>query len=93
MLISDIRNGKSNSLVYLFLIMGGVIALGFVKYFFGEGLIGGKELLFLKYILSGNAYADSWDPMYQAALQEMNNPESGLYQTIFFENNVKFQYP
>ncbi len=93
MLISDIRDGKSNALVYLSLILCGVIAIGAVKFFFGEGLIGGRELLFLKYVLSGNAYADSWDPMYRAALQEMNNPASGLYQTTFFENQVKFQYP
>ncbi|HUN49285.1 MAG TPA: glycosyltransferase family 87 protein [Stellaceae bacterium] len=41
----------------------------------------------------GHGWADSWDPMI-AALDWLQTPHEGkLYQAIFFEQQIKFQYP
>ncbi|MEX1034795.1 MAG: hypothetical protein WDZ54_02480 [Sneathiella sp.] len=90
---SDIRDGKFSSLVYLSLIVGGVVLFGFMKDIFGDGLFSGKTISLFEYVLTFDANADSWFPMYQAAVEKLNHPELNLYQTIFFENKIKFQYP
>ncbi len=41
----------------------------------------------------GHGWADSWDPMI-AALDWLQGPHEGkLYQSIFFQQQIKFQYP
>ncbi len=41
----------------------------------------------------GHGWADSWDPMI-AALDWLQRPHEGkLYQSIFFQQQIKFQYP
>ena len=41
----------------------------------------------------GHGWADSWDPML-AALNWLEGPQQGtLYQAIFFQQHIKFQYP
>ncbi len=41
----------------------------------------------------GKAWADSWDPML-AAFDWLKEPHDGtLYQSVFFEEQIKFQYP
>src|SRR5258708_6462929 len=43
--------------------------------------------------LRGHAQHDSWGPM-RAALDEFNaHPEQPLYERLFFDKRVKFQYP
>jgi hypothetical protein len=37
--------------------------------------------------------ADSWDPMHQALPLALSGPDGKLYQVLFFEKKVKFQYP
>lgn len=40
-----------------------------------------------------STYADSWIPM-RRALEVLNGPDRhALYETLFFRNNVRFQYP
>ena len=41
----------------------------------------------------GHGWADSWDPMI-AALDWLQEPHAGkLYESIFFQQQIKFQYP
>jgi hypothetical protein len=41
----------------------------------------------------GHGWADSWDPMI-AALDWLQKPHAGkLYESIFFQQQIKFQYP
>ena len=42
--------------------------------------------------LLGPGWVDSWWPMLKAYHHKVENPKSNLY-TIFFDDNVKFQYP
>ncbi|WP_339635228.1 glycosyltransferase family 87 protein [uncultured Sneathiella sp.] len=89
----DTRGGKFNPLVCLSLILGGVIILGYLSAIIGGSLSDSTPIMSFLHIITFDANADSWFPMYQAALEKVNNPEQGIYQTIFYENQVKFQYP
>src|SRR5258707_536508 len=41
----------------------------------------------------GDAWADSWEPML-AALNWLHMPQHGtLYKSVFFDEQIKFQYP
>ncbi len=46
-------------------------------------------------IIAGNdgSWDDSWGPMYYAAWVRLFEPDSDLYQTVFFGDTIKFQYP
>ncbi len=90
---SDARDGQANSLIYLSLILGGVVALTFLKEIFGGDPLDSMVIQSFEHVFALDAAADSWAPMYLAALEKINNPDVGIYQTIFFENHVKFQYP
>ncbi|WP_214646500.1 glycosyltransferase family 87 protein [Sneathiella litorea] len=38
-------------------------------------------------------YFDSWWPMTEAAVAKLQFPDKGIYESVFFERNIKFQYP
>ncbi|GAK52274.1 putative integral membrane protein [Candidatus Moduliflexus flocculans] len=52
-------------------------------------------LYFTKFFLTSpiHARSDSWQPMYDAFKYAISHPKQPLYQPIFFERGIKFQYP
>ncbi len=52
-----------------------------------------STLGYLRIALSTYAGEDSWMPMLQASLHLETHPELPVYQTVFFQHHVKFQYP
>ena len=69
------------------LIAFGIICDG-VDYFYGNGLAFGELGTILQLIIVDD---DSWWPMYNAAKAHVYG--DGIYQTVFFEDRMKFQYP
>jgi len=44
-------------------------------------------------LLTLDTYGDSWEPMHEALRHRRQHPGRPLYQAVFFENKIKFQYP
>ena len=44
-------------------------------------------------VLTLQSQTDSWMPMYRAVDFFRSTPDAGIYQTVFFEEQTKFQYP
>jgi|TARA_R100000005_G_scaffold69194_3_gene37074 hypothetical protein len=90
---SDIRGGKAGPLAWFVVMMAGLVLLGFLKDIYRDDFPMGEELYLMDFVLTFEANLDSWYPMYKAAFEKMTNPDDGLYQTIFFDQHIKFQYP
>ncbi|MAL77703.1 MAG: hypothetical protein CMN55_01090 [Sneathiella sp.] len=90
---SDIRGSKAGPLAWFLVMMAGLILLGFLKDIYQDDFPMGEELYLMDFVLTFQVNLDSWYPMYRAAVEKMTNPDAGLYQTIFFDQNIKFQYP
>lgn len=89
------RPNKSANPAFLFiLVVGGLVFLGIAKdvidYALGDTYIATltKSVLLLDLI-----YFDSWWPMTEAAVAKLSFPDQGIYENVFFERNIKFQYP
>lgn len=75
-------------------IVGGIIALG-------VGKIGVDYLLGTRYVAEitwsvlklNLVHHDSWWPMYEAMAARFEHSGKGIFETVFFERNIKFQYP
>jgi hypothetical protein len=52
-----------------------------------------RELSNLLAFLTMRSGTDSWAPMQQAVELFRTNPGAGIYETVFFEQQTKFQYP
>jgi len=77
-------------LLCVFCLMNG-LALNFLLSSVSER----TTLYFTKFFLTSpiHARSDSWQPMYDAFEHAISHPKQPLYQPIFFERGVKFQYP
>lgn len=76
------------------LTMGALISLfllnGVIDYVWGFGY----TFYELKAVLlQAMEQDDSWLPMYEAAYARREFPEQGIYEIVFFEQGIKFQYP
>lgn len=73
---------------------GLLLAGVFVSWVVGRALGAGHDST-LTYALRllDSAHTDSWAPMIDAIRQLREHPQQAVYQTIFFERRVKFQYP
>lgn len=87
-------NKLANPAFLFILIVGGVVSLGVAKdivdYALGDTYIATltKTVLSLDLI-----YFDSWWPMTEAAVAKLKFPDQGIYENLFFERHIKFQYP
>jgi hypothetical protein len=85
--------GKDPTKLYI-LILGVLISIGIINgivgYFFGEGDVFYRLHAVLTHAMVGD---DSWWPMYKAANARWEYPGVGIYEAVFFGDNVKFQYP
>ncbi len=84
---------RVNRSVLLFIcLIGGLITFGVVydviDYFWGDGWAVDELGTILQLIIVDD---DSWWPMYNAANVRLHG--DGIYQTVFFEDGMKFQYP
>ncbi len=93
MSVSDRRSAKPGALAWFILTMVGLVLLGFMKDVYRDDFPMSEEAYLLQFVLTLDVHNDSWHPMHLAAVEKLANPDAGLYQTIFFEQNVKFQYP
>ncbi|MDF1699512.1 MAG: glycosyltransferase 87 family protein, partial [Saprospiraceae bacterium] len=82
---------RRSALLFICLI-GGLITFGGIydvfDYFFGRGWAVVELRTILQLIIVDD---DSWWPMYNAANARLHG--EGIYQTVFFEEGIKFQYP
>lgn len=91
---SKIFAQKQSNLFYFIFFIGLLIFASLVKDFVFWLWSYGYELQLLKLIVNNDGtWDDSWGPMYEAAWVYVFKPDSGLYQTIFFDYQTKFQYP
>ncbi|MCC3304212.1 glycosyltransferase family 87 protein [Sneathiella sp. HT1-7] len=63
---------------------------GLLDYFWGYGNTYAELRAVL---LQAMEQDDSWLPMYEAAYARREFPDKGIYEVVFFENGIKFQYP
>lgn len=88
------RSMVENPVKFFVILVGGLIALGVgkicVDYFMGERYVAEITWSVLKLNL---VHHDSWWPMYEATMARFQFPENGVFETVFFEKNIKFQYP
>ncbi len=63
---------------------------GLVDYFWGYGHTYVELMAVLTQAIEQD---DSWLPMYEAAYARREFPGKGIYEVVFFENGIKFQYP
>ena len=87
-------NSLANPAFLFLLVVGGVVFLGIAKdvadYALGETYIA----TLTKTVLTADLiYFDSWWPMTEAAVAKLRFPDQGIYENVFFERNIKFQYP
>ena len=82
----------SKSALIFICLAGGLIAFGVIydafDYFWGYGWAVDELRTILQLIIVDD---DSWWPMYNAANVRLYG--DGIYQTVFFEDGMKFQYP
>ncbi len=58
---------------------------------FGE--VTDTTLIYAKQLLFNVKGDDSWYPMLKASAQLRDHPDASIYQVIFFDQRIKFQYP
>ncbi|MDM0107898.1 glycosyltransferase family 87 protein [Variovorax sp. J22R24] len=58
-----------------------------------DGLPAHSTMSYARFLLAPYAGTDSWMPMQRAVEQLQQHPDVPLYQSLFFEQHVKFQYP
>lgn len=74
--------------------MGILISLFLVNGFFDYVWGFGYTFYELKAVLfQAMEQDDSWLPMYEAAYARREYPDQGIYEVVFFEQGIKFQYP
>jgi hypothetical protein len=84
----------SNPALLFLIVVCGIVLLGIIKdvadYALGETYIA----ILTKTVLTVDLlYFDSWWPMTEAAVAKLRFPDQGIYEHVFFERNIKFQYP
>src|SRR5690606_12559076 len=84
---------KKGHLIRLFVLyVGGVVALGIAKialdFMIGERYVAEITWSVLQLNL---VHHDSWWPMYEAMVARHQHVD--IFQTVFFDRNIKFQYP
>ncbi|OUM01555.1 glycosyltransferase family 87 protein [Variovorax sp. JS1663] len=72
-------------------LLGGVVASAVLALAVGEARE--TSLGYLRIVLSSHAGEDSWMPMLRASAFLREHPDHPLYQSVFFSQHVKFQYP
>lgn len=81
-----------NPAVLFIWLVGALLALGAIydgiDYFWGKGWALDEVRTILQLVIVDD---DSWWPMYNAAKARLS--DAGVYQTVFFEDRMKFQYP
>ena len=77
--------------LWLVCLLGGVLASAVVALAAGEPRE--TSLGYLRIVLSAHAGEDSWMPMLRASAFLREHPDHPLYQSVFFGQHVKFQYP
>lgn len=60
---------------------------------FGKLVLGGSNFGLIRDVLTINSGEDSWLPLKAAYKEFFRIPSGRIYETIFFERHVKFQYP
>lgn len=95
MLPSYLEDKKINTVLAFFVIVSGLILLSLAS----DVLLWALHLdrfsldLVRTYFSFSLDSADSWVPIYTAVHAYLTDPDAGIYQTVFFEKKIKFQYP
>lgn len=87
------QEDKKGHLIRLFVLyVGGVVALGVAKIVL-DFMIGERYVAEITWsVLQLNlVHHDSWWPMYEAMVARHQHVD--IFQTVFFDRNIKFQYP
>jgi hypothetical protein len=89
------RPNKLSNPTFLFIfIVGGIVSLGIAKNIVDYALGDTYITTLTKTVLSLDLiYFDSWWPMTEAAVAKLKFPDQGIYENVFFERHIKFQYP
>ncbi|MCF8468923.1 MAG: DUF2029 domain-containing protein [Sneathiella sp.] len=93
MLPVELNHKKQNPVVLLIIILGGLILLSLAKDLFFLLWAYSYEFELIDIYLSFPLNGDSWIPIYHAADTFITHPDQGIYQTVFFQEKMKFQYP
>ncbi|MDF1699513.1 MAG: glycosyltransferase family 87 protein [Saprospiraceae bacterium] len=78
---------------WLVSVLGVLIALSLIEDYLSYIQVIDNEFAFLNFILFTRDSTDSWWPMYEAAFNAFGERDVSLYEEIFFEDKIKFQYP
>ncbi|VTU15432.1 glycosyltransferase family 87 protein [Variovorax sp. RA8] len=76
---------------WLMLLLSGLVVSALVTLSVGEPRE--SSLGYLRFVLSFHNGDDSWMPMLRASAFLREHPDQLLYQSVFFGQHVKFQYP
>lgn len=91
---SDYLKNKRSTMHFFLILVGALIFVSLAKDVLFSFWSYGYELELFEILANNDAsWDDSWGPMYSAAWVRVFEPELSLYQTIFFDDNTKFQYP
>ncbi|KWT82764.1 MULTISPECIES: glycosyltransferase family 87 protein [unclassified Variovorax] len=77
--------------VWLMFLLSGLVVSALVTLSVGEPRE--SSLGYLRFVLSFHNGDDSWMPMLRASAFLREHPDQLLYQSVFFGQHVKFQYP
>lgn len=85
--------GDVDPATLLFALAAALIAGGILKDLLLLAVGRDRELANLLAFLTFDSGTDSWMPMYRAVDLFRSDPDAALYQTVFFDQMTKFQYP
>lgn len=77
--------------LWLVFLLSGLVVSAIVTLAVGEPRE--SSLGYLRFVLSAHNGDDSWMPMLRASAFLREHPDQPLYQSVFFGQHVKFQYP
>lgn len=91
--VTDNKNYKSQAAYWFIIILGGIIASNIIiDFLFLSDAYGGNKYNLLHDIFNTKLDDDSSGPLYEAIKVYLQS-DKGIYQTVFFEEKIKFQYP